>query len=251
MNLTRFKARVLSVALSSNDRAKRQATTIINPANSRSSYSPTPDRSVINGMEAGSPDALASESNPGQAHQSSAPDRRERTIALMNVPDTVTSDRIRVIAENHGSLVKIQLRPDHQGAILEYVDAVSAGKAGLAFDGHEIEPGRKLRVGTVPELLRQKEEYKSDRIHAPKKADASTLQSSMPIRRPNQPGAKRGGRGGLGVKRGGVGLSGSRGTEDGAGGVAPNGPSQEQSGEDTAAGGKAKSNADFKAMFLK
>ena len=258
MNLTRFKSRVLSVSPSTNNIAKRQATTIINPANSRSSNSPTPDLHVANGPEAtstaGSP---ASQSSATQTHPPSAYDRQSRTIALLNVPDTVTSDRIRALAEPYGALVKVQLRPDHQGAILEYVDAGSTGRAGLALDGHEIEPNRKLRVSTVPEMLREKAEVKSSRIgDVPKKKQhtASLLQPSIPIRRPAQPGSRRGGRGGLGVKRGGVGLSGERGTGDGAGKeAAVNGSGEDHHGEEEGPerSVKAKSNADFQAMFLK
>ena len=223
MNLTRFKSRVISVTPSTDDKSKRQATTIINPATSRSSFSPTPDPGNTNGLDTASAASPASQSSATQTKTAAPSDRSSRTIALMNVPDTYTSDRVRVLAETYGALVKIQLRPDHQGAILEYVDAVSAGKAGLALDSHEIEAGRKLRVGTVAELFKEKPEIKSDKIGAPKKKDAP-LQGTMPIRRPNQPGARRGGRGGLGFKRG--------------------------VGEGTAGGGP-KSNADFKAMLLK
>lgn len=229
MNLTRFKSRVISVTPSTDDKGKRQATTIINPATSRSSFSPTPDPGNTNGLDTASAASPASQSSAAQTKTAMPSDRSSRTIALLNVPDTYTSDRVRVLAETYGALVKIQLRPDHQGAILEYVEAVSAGKAGLALDGYEIEAGRKLRVGTVAELFKEKPEFKSDKIGAPKKKDAP-LQGTMTIRRPNQPGARRGGKGGLGFKRG---------------GVAPN-----REGEGTAGGGP-KSNADFKAMLLK
>lgn len=136
---------------------------------------------------------------------------------------------------------------------MEYVDAASAGKASLALEGHEIEPNRKLRVGTVSEMLRDKAEVKSDRLGAPRKKDnAAALQTSMPIRRPTQGGARRGGRGGLGIRRGGVGLSGSRATHDGAGKDAPMNGTEEDHGEGKErAATKPKSNADFKAMFLK
>lgn len=223
MNLTRFKSRVISVTPSTDDKSKRQATTIINPATSRSSFSPTPDPGNANGLDTASAASPATQSSATQTKSAAPSDRSSRTIGLLNVPDTYTSDRVRVLAETHGALVKIQLRPDHQGAILEYVDAVGAGKAGLALDGHEIEAGRKLRVGTIAELFKEKPETKSDKIGTAKKKDAP-LQGMMPIRRPNQPGARRGGRGGLGFKRGG--------------------------GEGTAGGGP-KSNADFKAMLLK
>lgn len=248
MNLTRFKARVISVTPSTNDIAKRQATTIINPASSRSSHSPTPDLSVTNNLEAASASSPASQSSATQTRHHSASDRHTRTIALMNVPDTVTSSRVRALAEPHGALVKVQLRPDHQGAILEYADTASTGKASLALDGYEIAPDRHLRVGIVPDMLKEKAEVKSSRIGDGKKTDAKSLQPSMPIRRPNQPGARRGGRGRLGVKGGGVGLSGGRARNDGSGtDVAMNGASEEGTSE---VGGQAKSNADFKAMFL-
>ena len=245
MNLTKFKSRVISVTPSTNDTAKRQATTIINPATSRASYSPTPDPSNSNGIDAAPAGSPTSQSSTTQRKTVSLSDRSSRTVALLNVPDIVTSDRVRVLAEHHGPLVKVQLRPDHQGAILEYVDAASAGKAGLALDGHEIESGRKLRIGTVAELLREKAEVKSDKISAPKTKDAP-LQAATSIRRPTQPGGRRGGKGGLGFKRGGVGLGGSRVTNDGSGReVGQNGE-----GEAHAVAG-LKSNADFKAMLLK
>lgn len=171
----------------------------------------------------------------------------------MNVPDTVTSDRIRVLAGNYGDLVKLQLRPDHQGAILEYVDAASAGRASLALEGFELGPNRKLRVGTATEMFREKAEFKSNRIGGlKKKENPSTLQKSMPLRRPTQPSARRSGRGGLGSKRSGVGLSGGRAANDGVGDDAATNDTegiQDDVGKEAAT--KAKSNTDFKAMFLK
>lgn len=253
MNLTRFKARILSVSPSTNNIAKRQATTIINPATSRASYSPTPDSNAANDLEAISAGSPASQSSATRTHSVSTTDRRSRTIALMNVPDTVTSDRIRVLAENYGALVKIQLRPDHQGATLEYVDAASAGRASLGLEGYQLEPNRKLRVGTTTEMFQEKAEFKSNRIGGlKKKENPSALQNSMPIRRPTQPSARRGGRGGLGVKKGGVGLSGGRatnhGVRDDAAAIDTEAIQDEGEMEATT---KAKSNADFKAMFLK
>jgi squamous cell carcinoma antigen recognized by T-cells 3 len=146
-------------------------------------------------------------------------DRQARTIALLNVPDTVNDSRLRVIAETYGRLVKIVLRPDHQGAILEYTDEHNAGKASLGLEGYEITPGRKLGVGTVPEMLRERAERKTDKIQVGKlKKDNSgstqgsvqgTLQASGPIRRP---GPQAGRRGGLGQRRG-LGFAGSNGTD--------------------------------------
>ena len=99
-------------------------------------------------------------------------------------------------------------------------------------------------------MNQQKAEYRSDRITvgAAAKTTNAQLQGPAPIRRPGQPGTRRGGKGGLGIKRGGVGLSGSRATNDSEGkDVEMNGTKEDEEKEK----GKAKSNADFKAMFLK
>ena len=119
----------------------------------------------------------------------------------MNVPDTVNDSRLRAIVQPYGGLVKIVLRPDHQGAIVEYADAHDAAKASLGLHGYEIVPGRSLRVGTVPEMLREKAEIKTDKIQigqAKKNSSVPTparLQPSGPIRRPGQRAGRRGGLG--------------------------------------------------------
>lgn len=168
-------------------------------------------------------------------------------MALLNVPDTVNDARITALAEQYGPLVKVVLRPDHQGATVEYKDVASAGKATLGIDGHEIAPGRKLGVGSVKEMLQQREEMRHDRLGAnsTKKHSEGAMPFHVqpPIRRPNQPGARRGGKGGLGVKKGGVGWSGPRVTTDETG--------KEAEVNGSAPDRKAKSNDDFKAMFLK
>ena len=237
MNSTKFKARVINVFPSTNDVTKRQATTIINRATSRSSYSPTPDPSNVNGHDAGHAGSPASQNAKTQTQVADPNNRKSlRTIALMNVPDTFTSDRVRVLAETYGALVKLQLRPDHQGAVIEYVDTADAGKAALALDGYEIQAGRRLRVGTVADLYEEKAEVKRDKIGASKK-NAAPLQPAMPIRRPGQTIGRRGGKGGLGFKRGGLGSS-----------VKEPAPEGQREGHSTEA---VKSNADFKAKFLK
>jgi squamous cell carcinoma antigen recognized by T-cells 3 len=191
-----FLSRELRVEISSKGGAKRQATTIV----SRVDRSKSPSAGV-NGT-AGSPSAMSTTSSNVELPPG---DRRARTIALMNVPDTVNDSRIRTMAEGYGDLVKIVLRPDHQGAIVEYTDASNAGKAFLGLEDYEITPGRNIRVGTVPEMLRERAEKKTDKIQVGKgrqdnAASAQTsLQPSGPIRRPGQ---QNGRRGGLGQKRG-------------------------------------------------
>lgn len=218
-----FLSRELRVEISSKGGAKRQATTIV----SRVDRSKSPSAGV-NGT-AGSPSAMSTTSSNVELPPG---DRKARTIALMNVPDTVNDSRIRTMAEAYGDLVKIVLRPDHQGAIVEYTDASNAGKAYLGLEDHEITPGRKIRVGTVPEMLRERAEKKTDKIQVGKGRQTS-LQPSGPIRRPGQ---QTGRRGGVGQKRG-------------LGFKASNGESEKDSTGSSS--GCRKSNDDFREMLSK
>ena len=118
-------------------------------------------------------------------------ERRERTIALSNVPDTVNVNRIRVLAEMHGDLLKVNLQPLHQGAIIEYRNSASAGKAALALEGFEITSGRTLHVVTVPQMLKQDAEKKDDKIKVGKKATG--LQPTQ-VKRPALSIQRRGGK---------------------------------------------------------
>ena len=225
-----FKSRTLHVEKSSKGGAKRQATTVISQV--VRSNSP----SVAANGTASSPSETSPSSGVGVVH--AVGDRNSRTISVMNLPDTVNDSRIRSLAEENGKLVKIVLRPDHQGVILEYSDASDAGKASLAFEGYEIVPGRRLRVGSVPEMLREKAEIKVDKIQVgkakkePKIQNGSVgLQSAGPIKRPGQQGGRRGG---LGQKKG---LGFPRSTR-----------SDGSTADDGTLGG-GKSNDDFRAML--
>lgn len=189
MDQKEFRSRPLRVRLASATGAKRQSTKIVSHIGQSKSPSVEP-----NGI-AGSP--------PPSSTNASG-DKQQRTIGLMNIPDTVNDARIQAIAEPYGQIIKVILRPDHQGAIVEYADIHAAGKASLSLEGHEIAPGRPIHVGTVPEMLNQTAEHKSDRIQIGKQREKSNLmtQPSVAIRRPGQPGnAGRGRRGGLGMKR--------------------------------------------------
>lgn len=144
----------------------------------------------------------------------------ERTIALLNVPDTVNDVRIKALAEPYG-YKKITLMPQHGGATIEFETVEQAGKAEIALQGTDFE-GRTLRIGRYKDLVAQKGEWK---------AGNSFVQPT----RVNRPTAPRGGaRGGL-RGRGKPGL-GSR-------PVVPRATAEINDGE-------AKSNDDFRAMLL-
>lgn len=244
MNLTNLGNRILNVSISTNDKSKRKQNRIVTSTSTsqRGTASPAPY------MNDDTHSAASPAPSTNSAGQSKFSEIQSRTLALLNIPDTVNDARIRALTEPYGELVKVSLRPNHQGAIIEYKNEASVGKASLALEGHEIAPERQIRVGTVSDMNQQKAEYRSDRIPvgAAAKTTNAQLQGPAPIRRPGQPGTRRGGKGGLGIKRGGVGLSGSRAMTDGEGKHAETKGTGE--GEET---GKAKSNADFKAMFLK
>ncbi|GJP92434.1 pre-mRNA splicing factor [Aspergillus niger] len=191
MHEQQFRSRPLHVKLSTPQGAKRSATTILSRVGTRS---PSVE---VNGAR-----REASEEVPNS-------ERQARTLGLMNVPDTVNDARIRALVEPYGKLIKIVLRPDHQGAIVEFADVHEAGKASLELEGQEITPGRKLHVGTVPEMLKQTAEKKSSNGPSQGTSGSSKAKDkpsglfpvAKPIKRPPQPGARGGKRGGLGVKR--------------------------------------------------
>ncbi|KAI4254791.1 MAG: hypothetical protein L6R42_007041, partial [Xanthoria sp. 1 TBL-2021] len=234
LDKTKFMGRTMTVEIATKAPTKRQATTILQN-NARSSTSPSQDVQMTNGDQstAGSPRASA---NDGV--KPSSAEIKARTVVLLNVPDTVNDARIRALAERYGPLVKIVLRPDHQGAILEFGTVTDAGKAALGLDGDESLSGRTLRVGDMRELLNQQPEKKNDKLGPKTSKNPGALQSAMPIRRPVL-GAKRGGRGGLGLMFRAPATKPDKEAED-----------TEMSGEPKAEEASHKSNADFKAMYL-
>ncbi|KAG4033869.1 hypothetical protein MFRU_004g03670 [Monilinia fructicola] len=240
LDKTKLKSSVLHVELTQTRNYKPIATS----RERGTSTSPAPDADGDHAMSsASSVDQL--HHNQHALHQPSSPESTNRTITLLNIPDTVNDARIRAIAAPFGNITKVVLRPDHQGAIIEYEDVASAGKAALALENHEIVPGRKLRTGGMKDLFAHTSEFKTDRIvigqngkkeKEKEKGSMSTstnnfMQPSAPVRRP-------GGRGGLGQKRG-LGFS---------------GPKKAETNSDAKPTGlenlSLKSNADFKKMFL-
>jgi RNA recognition motif-containing protein len=245
LDKTKFKSQILTVELSTHTNYKPTATTI-NAKASSASTAPNAEGDI----SMSSPSAPQSQVASKQLQN--GPSRAEiaqRTITLMNVPDTVNDARIRALVEPHGSVVKLTLRPDHQGAVIEFADVAAAGKAALALENQEIVPGRKLRTGGMKDLFQEKCEYRTDRIEsgaAAKKAAAPSgfIQPTAPVKRPGP-----GGRGGLGVKRGlgytGPGKKMTTG-ENGQTNGDVSGKTQDKTEKP-----QAKSNADFRAMFTK
>lgn len=175
-------------------------------------------------------------------HGPSKSELAERTMGIMNVPDTMNDTRLRAIVEKHGEIVKLVLRPDHQGATVEFVDVATMGRAMMHLDGLEIAPGRKLRTGTVKDLMKQKAEQRDDKVvpgAKPSGGKTGTVPLMVPPSTIRRPALGAGSRGGKGPRRG-LGFAPARkGTE----------PAKADGGDD-AETPKPKSNADFKALFL-
>ncbi|KAF2022421.1 hypothetical protein BU24DRAFT_44463 [Aaosphaeria arxii CBS 175.79] len=166
---------------------------------------------------------------PGKADENStiAP-VAERTIALLGIPDTVNDVRIKTLVDPYG-VKRVTYMPKHQGAIIEFEEVASVGKASLVLEGHEIIPGKPIKIGTPAELKQMKAEYKpSTSLAQPKpKGEASSNKFMQPSRvsRPVARGGTFRGRG-----RPGLGHASAR-------------PRAEAAGE-------AKSNEDFRSMLL-
>ncbi|KAF4633599.1 hypothetical protein G7Y89_g4530 [Cudoniella acicularis] len=235
LDKTKLKSRVLTVEMSTGKNFKPTATI------KGSSASPAPEGDDGDSVMSPSP-APDIYPNTHAQHAASKTELTNRTITLMNIPDTINDAKIRAIMEPYGDIIKLVLRPDHQGAIVEFADVGAAGRAALGLENHEIKLGRKLRTGGMMDLFSQKDEKKTDKIlvgKENKKASAAFMQPSAAVRRPGA-----GGRGGLGVKRG-LGYSAPKpkpaSNADGKG---------EFNGSNGEEKKPMKSNADFKAMFV-
>ncbi|KAI1404226.1 hypothetical protein F4819DRAFT_148695 [Hypoxylon fuscum] len=236
LDKTKFKSQIFLVDLGKESNFKPFATN----RGDRASASPAPSG---NGDVAVSDDPTESRSGGGQ--NPTPKEIQERTMAIMNVPDTVNDARVRAVAEKYGEITKVVLRPDHQGAIIEFADAATVGRAALALEGYEIVPGRKLRTGRVKDLLKEKSEHREDKIvvgkskgaAASKNAGGSKGATFMPppqaVRRPALGKAR---------PKHGLGFVTSK-KED-------NGDHKATNMNGTGGTTKPKSNADFKAMFL-
>src|SRR5262245_41310103 len=131
MDQHEFRSRPLNVRLSVHTGAKRHSTNIV----TRVQHSTSPSVET-NGLASYPSDSGSADRPIGELGL--------RTLGLMNIPDTVNDARIHSLVSPYGPIVKIVLRPDHQGAIVEFLDVNDAGKASLELEGREIIPGRPI-----------------------------------------------------------------------------------------------------------
>lgn len=222
-----FRGRAIHVEIS---QLKAKGTATIIHRGSVTSMSPErePQSAVMEMSQEANGNDVAEKSEGNAQTHSDGTTARSRTIAIMNIPDTVPSARIEKLLEPYGAVKKFTLRPDHAGAIVEFVDEKSVGFVGLGLDDRDLD-GSKLRIGTVPELFRQQpmnRALRMDQAHAASKkesrkneeiaAKSAPFASSMVSR--SGLGTRRGrrgtNRGGLGFQRTGFGSGTSRNQRD-------------------------------------
>lgn len=229
-----FRDRILQVAISgaktdnratAHDRA-RKTDILVKQA--------TPD--AVDGSRRGSDISMASATASADQHQQQ-PDHfrtaRERKIAILNLPDTVNDARILAAMETYGQVVKIQLRREQEGAIVEFQTLRDAFNVRQGVDVSTLGP--EAKTGDVEELLAKKRQGG---------AGAGGAGMGMGGLRPavvSRPGQNRGGRrGGLGFKR-----AAGAAKEEKSGGASGSG----SGGGSGAGAGAGKSNSDFRAML--
>lgn len=215
-----FKDRILHVEISSAkgraaplDRARKEDVSIKHTA----SASPDPERRGSDVSMTTSQGGAAT-----NAYDNTQKNSRERKIAILNLPDTVNDARIRTAMESYGPLMKIQMRRDDNGAIIEFANLQDAFNVRQGVDCSSL--GSGVRTGDVNELLRKGKKNQAGQ------GERKVAFAPSGISRPMQRGGRRGG---LGSKRGG-----SAGVGSGEG----------RSNGDSAA---KKSNSDFRDIFTK
>lgn len=194
LNLKDFMDRILSVELASDNHkgTKRIDKTLIDNG------SPAPPTE-----SAGSPESTTGANTTTIKND----DHRARTLRLYNIPDTVSSARIRVLAEPYGALKQVKLFPEKGEAQVEYESIADAGKAEMGLQGHQINGVTiqiKISASNDGSLTggpgRGGNGSVADR-HAFKGKKAA-MPFAPVTKRPQQQGK----RGGLGMKRGGGGV---------------------------------------------
>ena len=163
---------------------------------------------------------------------------RERKIAIFDLPDTVNDARIRAAMEAYGPIVKIQLRRQDNGAIVEFADVKAAFNVRQGVECKSL--GEGVRTGDVGELLSKVKKRQEGAGGAAVTAPVTASAGLGPMRPAgvSRPGQQRGGRrGGLGFKRGGTGIA--VGEKNGTAAAAKTGGGC----------GSTKSNDDFRAIF--
>ncbi|KAG5952597.1 hypothetical protein E4U53_000473 [Claviceps sorghi] len=228
LNNAKFRSQILKVQISKENKVKPTA-----KSSDFQRLSASPDPDSVSDEEDG-----AATKDAAQRHDTSSPsDIAARTIAVMGLPDTVNDARVRALVEPLGSIVKLIHQPGHGGAIIEFADVTAAGNAALRLNSMEYE-GHTLRTGTPDELRRHRADNKAppskDKTRTDQKLEKPKAGFMPPPRTIHRPTQRRSGPKML------LGLAPRK-------PASSTGPDAAEKATPTA----SKSNADFKAMFLR
>ncbi|RKF75925.1 putative RNA-binding protein [Golovinomyces cichoracearum] len=182
LDKTKLKSRVLSVEISKEKNFKPTATV----ANTES---------LVLNTQNDEPKSPQLKSNNGSANSFepkilSGFDISNRSMALLNLPDTINDTRVRLLVSSFGDIVRLVLRPDYQGALVEFANPTSAGRAIMSLDGYEIIPGHKIRTGSKNDLFKGDETLphtEKTNFGQRNKSIGRLMQQTAPVRRPAAP----------------------------------------------------------------
>ena len=226
-------SRLLRVTLATDKSSAAKHTTAKLIRNTTGSVEPEDGQSPT-AESGGRRGSVMSSGDAGQLNDETATTKHQRTVALLNLPDTVNDARIQSFLSSYGPLRKIVVMRDRGGALIEFVNLQDAGKVGLGIDCSSLGPD--VRVGTKAELFAKDGNKNTQASLSAVKPATAMRPAQATVSRPKQTGGRRGG---LGFKRGGLGASASR---QPAGGDAE----MEDRGQ-----GEKKANSDFRALFEK
>lgn len=227
LNNIKYRGQIMQVELSKESKVKLSAKT------GQSDHTELPANS---GHDEKGQDKPQDGDNDSKRPKPSTSDIRDRTIALLGLPDTVNDARIRALVEPIGQLISIVSQPRHGSAKIEFIDASTAGKAALALDGMVFE-GQTLRTGDLADLHRARPTQESEKASKDKAKAGSSAPPMAPPIGIRRSGPQRGG----GKKRG-LGFVSSRKKADE--------PHSESHPNNTNGTPAPKNNADFRTMFL-
>ncbi|POS84276.1 hypothetical protein EPUL_003405 [Erysiphe pulchra] len=175
LDKTKLKSSVLSVEIS-RERNYKPTATIVN----KDGQTLSADSDIITSPR------KDHDTNNTESKAPSSSEIAKRTITLLNIPDTINDARIRLLCSSFGEITRLVLRPDHQGAIIEFSNSLSASKAILGLENYEILPGRRLRTGFLKDLFAEKDADKIQ-ISQTKKPAIKLIQPPTKIQRPTPP----------------------------------------------------------------
>ncbi|EME46210.1 hypothetical protein DOTSEDRAFT_78563 [Dothistroma septosporum NZE10] len=167
---------------------------------------------------------------------------KARKIAVFNIPDTVNDARIRTTLEKYGAILKIQLRRDKAGAIVEYESVKDAFNVHQGVDVTSLGPEAKTGdVGDLLALGKVKKRPASSATIGSSNAPARNASLAFVPSAASRPGRGGGNRGGIGGRRGMLGFKRGGGASNTAAPSASSAPSADADGK--------KSNNDFRSML--